>query len=167
MRLSRLAIAAAAACILWTAPMAARADTNIGSLVCNVSSGFGYLIGSNRNVSCVFNRSNGTVERYTGQIRDWGFDLGYFHAGSIVWGVIAPGNDVAPGSLAAIIPAPAPAAPPASASRSTFCSAAMAARFRCSPCRSKAMSESAPMSVSRACRSPTDNNPYEAAAWTR
>ena len=38
MRLSRLAVAAAAACVLWTAPMAARADTNIGSLVCNVSS---------------------------------------------------------------------------------------------------------------------------------
>ena len=33
-------------------------------------------------------------------IRDWGFDLGYFHAGSIVWGVIAPGDNVAPGSLA-------------------------------------------------------------------
>jgi hypothetical protein len=100
MRLSRLAIAAAVASVLWTAPTAARADTNIGSLVCNVSSGFGYLIGSNRNVSCVFNRANGTVERYTGQIRDWGFDLGYFHAGSIVWGVIAPGDNVAPGSLA-------------------------------------------------------------------
>ena len=100
MRLSRLAIAALAACALWTAAIDARADTNIGSLVCNVSSGFGYLIGSNRNVSCVFNRSNGTVERYNGQIRDWGFDLGYYHAGSIVWGVIAPGDNVAPGSLA-------------------------------------------------------------------
>lgn len=98
MRFSRLAIAAAA-CLAWS-PMAARADVNVGSLVCNVSSGFGYLIGSNRNVSCVFNRSNGTIERYNGQIRDWGFDLGYFHAGSIVWGVIAPGNNVAPGALA-------------------------------------------------------------------
>ena len=36
MRLSRLAIAAAAVCALWTLPMAAQADTNIGSLVCNV-----------------------------------------------------------------------------------------------------------------------------------
>lgn len=98
MRLSRLAIATAVACAAWTLP--AKADVNLGSLVCNVSSGFGYLIGSNRNVSCVFNRSNDTVERYTGQIRDWGFDLGYFHAGSIVWGVIAPGDNVAPGSLA-------------------------------------------------------------------
>ena len=100
MRLTRLAIAAVLACLAWASPVAARADTNLGSLVCNVSSGFGYLIGSNRNVSCVFNRSNGTVERYSGQIRDWGFDLGYYHAGSIVWGVIAPGNNVAPGSLA-------------------------------------------------------------------
>jgi hypothetical protein len=103
MRLSRLATAAVAAALAWTLPAAtgaAHADSNIGSLVCNVSSGFGYLIGSNRNVSCVFNRANGTVERYNGQIRDWGFDLGYFHAGSIVWGVIAPGDNVAPGSLA-------------------------------------------------------------------
>jgi len=100
MRLSRLA---AAATVVWAAcalPATARADVNLGSLVCNVSSGFGYLIGSNRNVSCVFNRSNGTVERYSGQIRDWGFDLGYFHAGSIVWGVIAPGDNVSPGALA-------------------------------------------------------------------
>src|SRR5688572_625933 len=100
MRFTRLAIAAAAACVLWAAPMAARADTNIGSLVCNVSSGFGYLIGSNRNVSCVFNRSNGTVERYTGQIRDWGLDLGYRHAAPLVWSVTAPGASVAPASLA-------------------------------------------------------------------
>ena len=104
MRMMRSVVGLAAVALLavsapWlTTP--ARADVNIGSLVCNVSSGFGYLIGSNRNVSCVFNRSNGTVERYNGQIRDWGFDLGYFHAGSIVWGVIAPGDNVAPGSLA-------------------------------------------------------------------
>ena len=130
-------------------------------------SGFGYLIGSNRNVSCVFNRSNGTVERYTGQIRDWGFDLGYFHAGWIVWGVIAPGDNVAPGSLAGDYTGAGAAAPPASASRSTLCSAAMAARSRCSPCRSKAMSGSAPMSVSRAPHSSTDSKLLEAAAWTR
>jgi len=102
MRVMRFVVGLSAALLAaapwWSQP--ARAEVNIGSLVCNVSSGFGYLIGSNRNVSCVFNRSNGTVERYNGQIRDWGFDLGYFHAGSIIWGVIAPGNNVSPGSLA-------------------------------------------------------------------
>ena len=74
MRGMRYAVGLAAALLALplVAAQPARADVNIGSLVCNVSSGFGYLIGSNRNVSCVFNRANGTVERYNGQIRDWG-----------------------------------------------------------------------------------------------
>lgn len=73
-----------------------------GILTCNVSSGWGFVFGSSRDLNCTYS-AGGTsprVERYTGAISKWGVDIGYVQSAVIVWAVFAPTADVAPGALA-------------------------------------------------------------------
>lgn len=82
-----------------TAP--ARADTTVktGTLTCHVSSGWGFVFGSTRDLRCVY-AGGGKVANYTGKISKFGVDIGYLQSGVIVWAVLAPTTDLAPGSLA-------------------------------------------------------------------
>ena len=50
-------------------------------------------------MSCLFTRTNGKAERYTGTIRKFGVDIGFTKEAQIVWLVFAPGS-IAPGALA-------------------------------------------------------------------
>jgi hypothetical protein len=62
-----------------------------GSLSCDVSAGFGVIVGSRKTVNCTFAPAQpGPVEYYTGTITKVGFDLGVTTAGVIVWLVYAP-----------------------------------------------------------------------------
>ena len=72
----------------------------VGVLTCNESSGWGFIVGSSKDVNCTFSRANGKVERYHGSISQYGVDIGYTQSAVIVWGVIAPTAEMAPGSLA-------------------------------------------------------------------
>lgn len=103
MTLSRLiaAFAFTATLLVPALPSAEAAGTgvNIGVLDCKVGEGVGYIIGSNRSVACVFNRSDGTAEHYHGEIRRWGLDIGFSRESRMFWGVLAPGH-VEPGALA-------------------------------------------------------------------
>lgn len=85
------------------APMTqtARADAgvNVGVLDCKVGGSVGYIIGSNKSMSCVFKRSDGSVESYHGEIDRWGLDIGFTREARMFWGVVAPGQ-VARGALA-------------------------------------------------------------------
>jgi len=84
-----------------TVPAQARGGkTRVGTLTCNVSGGVGLLVTSSRRLNCIFTRSHGRSERYTGRVRKYGLDLGVTTKGTMVWGVIAPGQDVRPGALA-------------------------------------------------------------------
>lgn len=74
----------------------ARADT-AGVLTCNVSSGWGFVFGSTRSLNCVY---SATGERYVGRIDKFGVDLGFTTGGVIVWTVVAPTANLAPGALA-------------------------------------------------------------------
>lgn len=80
----------------------AQADggVKVGVLSCNVSSGWGVIFGSTRDVNCAFQPAKGPMERYGGYISKYGVDIGYTQGGIIVWAVFAPSSDVAPGSLA-------------------------------------------------------------------
>ena len=72
----------------------------IGYLSCHVSSGFGIILASSRDLSCSFTSSDGkTVENYKGEISKFGADIGYLQSGVILWEVLAPANTTAPGSL--------------------------------------------------------------------
>jgi Protein of unknown function (DUF992) len=62
-----------------------------GMLACDISGGMGFLIGSQRTVSCSFTPSTpGPVEYYTGTISKFGLDIGATTSGFMTWVVYAP-----------------------------------------------------------------------------
>jgi hypothetical protein len=76
------------------------AGIKIGTLACHVSSGWGYIIGSSRNVNCDFHPAGMPEgEHYEGSISKLGVDIGYTGGGEIVWEVFAPASNVEPGAL--------------------------------------------------------------------
>jgi hypothetical protein len=95
-----LRTATAAACIAVAAITAfvalpAKAQeprVEIGTLRCSLSSGIGLVVGSERNVSCIFNSDSAPDEAYEGQLTKVGLDLGVTTGGRIVWGVFATTN---------------------------------------------------------------------------
>ena len=79
---------------------AAPHGVKVGSLTCNVASGWGFVFGSSKDLHCTFrgNRSGGG-EHYVGSISKFGVDIGYTEGGVLVWGVFAPSSDIRPGAL--------------------------------------------------------------------
>jgi len=77
----------------------AQAGVKVGNLTCNVSSGWGFVFGSTRGLNCTFAGPTG-VEYYTGTINKFGVDIGYTTGGVLVWTVVSPTAQLAPGSLA-------------------------------------------------------------------
>lgn len=72
---------------------------DVGSLVCNVASGWGFVFGSSKELHCTFRQNDRHAVHYTGSISKFGVDLGYTEGGVLVWTVVAPTSDVRPGSL--------------------------------------------------------------------
>jgi len=70
-----------------------------GAMTCNVSSGWGVIFGSTRDLNCSYQSTKGIVEHYTGHISKYGVDIGYTKGGAIIWAVLAPTSDLAPGAL--------------------------------------------------------------------
>ena len=93
------ASAAALSLLMGAATGHAQSGANIGTLTCNVAGGVGFIFGSSKELSCLFTRTNGKAERYTGSIKKFGVDIGFTKEAQMVWLVFAPGN-VAPGALA-------------------------------------------------------------------
>jgi len=94
------ALAAAFVAGLFTAaPAGAGSGVNVGSLNCKVAGGSGFIFGSTKNLSCLFTRHDGTAERYTGEIKKYGVDIGFTDGAYMIWLVFAPGN-VKKGALA-------------------------------------------------------------------
>jgi hypothetical protein len=91
-------ILAAGLLALATVPAHSAAGVNVGTLTCDVDSGVGYLIGSNKDVVCVY-RGNGKTEHYVGSISKFGLDLGVTGNQTVVWAVLAPGS-IGKGALA-------------------------------------------------------------------
>lgn len=100
----RMRIAAAVFAALGTAwglsaPASAQSGVTVGSLTCNVASGFGFIFGSSRALNCTFSGAGGHYEHYVGRISKFGADIGYTQGGVIVWGVVAPTAQIGPGAL--------------------------------------------------------------------
>lgn len=73
----------------------------VGTLRCDVEAGTSFIFGSTREVSCVFTPSRGErAERYTGEIKRYGVDVGYTRSAVMLWGVLATTGDIRPGALA-------------------------------------------------------------------
>jgi len=104
MMMKQLAFAAAAAALavgVAGQPVSAEPVTGVraGILTCNVDSGWGFVLGSTRDLRCTFTHDNGPIEQYTGHINKFGVDIGYMAGGVIVWAVVAPTSNVGHGSL--------------------------------------------------------------------
>jgi hypothetical protein len=60
-----------------------------GTLNCDVSGGIGFIVGSQREVNCLFTPSYpAPPEQYVGTITKVGLDVGFTGAGQLVWSVL-------------------------------------------------------------------------------
>jgi hypothetical protein len=79
----------------------AGAQTISGQLKCHVEGGMSFIVGSSRQVDCIFTPAGGLPpEAYSGSINKIGIDLGWEKGGTLLWGVLSPGLTRGPGSLA-------------------------------------------------------------------
>ena len=82
---------ATAVALAGPAPAQAQHRAKVGTLTCDISGGFGLIIGSEKEVKCLFTPSTpGPREVYVGVIRKFGLDLGATAGGEMVWSVYAP-----------------------------------------------------------------------------
>jgi hypothetical protein len=75
------------------------AGIKAGVLTCRVSSGWGFIVGSSKDLRCDFSSINGGDEHYVGSVSKFGVDIGYSRGGIIVWDVIAPNSGLSRGAL--------------------------------------------------------------------
>ncbi|MDI1286328.1 MAG: DUF992 domain-containing protein [Reyranella sp.] len=75
-----------------------KSGANVGSLSCSVAGGVGFIFGSSKEMNCLFTRTDGIAERYTGSIKKYGVDIGFTKEAQMIWLVFAPGS-IAPGAL--------------------------------------------------------------------
>lgn len=85
-------IAAALATIQAAPARAQPARLQIGTLNCTLSSSVGMVVGSQRNVNCIFRSDNAPDEDYTGTLTRIGVDIGVTSGGVIVWAVFTNTN---------------------------------------------------------------------------
>ena len=78
----------------------AESGVKIGTLTCHVESGWGYVLGSSKDMRCEYNGLEGVHDRYVGSVSKFGVDIGYTDGATLVWAVVAPAIDVGPGALA-------------------------------------------------------------------
>jgi len=94
MKRTMLAFTAAAfAVALTAAPADAEGIQRVkaGTLSCDISAGIGLIIGSQKQVTCMFTPTNpGPREVYVGTINKFGLDIGATAGGQMVWAVYAP-----------------------------------------------------------------------------
>src|SRR3954447_25210381 len=99
MRLAVGLAAALGAILPLSGPAQAQSGIVVGTLTCNVASGFGFVFGSSRALNCTFAGPGPRYEHYVGNIAKFGVDIGYTQAGVLIWTVFAPTAVLTPGSL--------------------------------------------------------------------
>ena len=78
---------------------ASPAGVKVGVLTCHVESGWGYILGSSKDLHCNYHPDHGVDDFYKGSISKFGIDIGYTRSATIIWDVIAPTSDTRPGAL--------------------------------------------------------------------
>src|SRR3954469_592575 len=78
----------------------AQADgVKVGTLTCQVASGWGFIFGSSKDLRCNFHPNRGVGEHYIGTVSKFGVDIGYTDSAVIVWAVFAPTSGIKHGAL--------------------------------------------------------------------
>lgn len=99
----RLAIVTGLALLTMLATPAAAAEGGVkaGYLKCDVDGSISFIFGSSRDIVCTYTPDGGKrVDRYVGEIEQYGIDIGYRENGVLLWGVVAPTKDIGAGTLA-------------------------------------------------------------------
>jgi len=94
--------ALSAALMAGALALAAPADAagvKVGTLTCQVASGWGFIFGSSKDLRCSFSPAKGMPEHYVGTVSKFGVDIGYTSSSVIVWAVFAPTNGIRRGAL--------------------------------------------------------------------
>lgn len=78
---------------------AAVKGVKVGYLTCHVSSGWGLVFGSSREIRCTFSHGKESAY-YSGSIAKFGADIGYLSSAVMLWTVVAPTTSLEPGALA-------------------------------------------------------------------
>ncbi|HEY4123944.1 MAG TPA: DUF992 domain-containing protein [Rhizomicrobium sp.] len=89
----------AIACAFAMPASAAPGGVKVGTLTCNVASGWGFVFGSSKDIRCNYRPNKHHAEHYEGSIDKFGVDIGYTEGGVMVWAVVAPTSDVRAGAL--------------------------------------------------------------------
>jgi hypothetical protein len=90
--------AAMAGAMALAAPAQAE-GVKVGTLTCQVASGWGFVFGSSKDLRCNFAPNKGMGEHYIGTISKFGVDIGYTSSATIIWAVFAPNSGPARGAL--------------------------------------------------------------------
>ena len=86
-------IAAATLALSAACAQAQPRQIQVGTLTCSLSASVGLIVGSQRNVNCIFHsQPSEPDEAYTGTITRVGLDIGFTAGGVIVWTVFADTN---------------------------------------------------------------------------
>jgi hypothetical protein len=99
-RLTATLFAAVVAIAALAGPAMAQGAVKVGTLTCNVASGWGFIIGSSKALNCTYQGVGGRYEHYVGNVTKFGADIGYTNGGILVWTVVAPVGAMQPGALA-------------------------------------------------------------------
>jgi hypothetical protein len=99
MRFPILTAAMALAGVAMTTPVQAQ-YVQAGMLVCDITGGVGFVVTSQRQLSCRFRNALGEPEVYSGVINRVGLDLGATAGGQLLWAVFAPSGQFGRGALA-------------------------------------------------------------------
>jgi hypothetical protein len=75
-------------------------NVQVGTLRCDVAAGTSFVFGSTREVTCAFSPARGQADRYTGEIKRYGVDIGFTSSAVMLWAVLASSADLRPGALA-------------------------------------------------------------------
>jgi hypothetical protein len=90
--LTRFVAGLVIAAALGQGPASAQERVQVGTLECDISGGLGFIIASQKRLSCLFvpAQPGAPQELFEGVINKFGLDLGVTTGGRMVWAVYAP-----------------------------------------------------------------------------
>ena len=90
MLMKRSGFAAGVLCTVLASALPASADIRTGKLTCAVAAGTGYVIVSEKALTCRYDSVDGRHEYYVGSINKYGVDIGSTSGGTLIWAVFEP-----------------------------------------------------------------------------